>query len=417
MRKILLIGWKDLTLAFRDRAALIMMLLAPIALTIGMGFVTGRLSGGASSGISHIPVVLVNQDGQQLGNGLVDTFQSSALSSLIKPSLQTDPAAARKMVDDDQARAAIIIPQGFTQSVIPPQGQAPTGELVQVQIYANPTAPTSVGIVKTILEEYMSRVEIGRVSGSVTVTQLLDAGLIQVQQAEAIGQQIGQSQAIQTQSSTTIGLKSVSANGNMVQFDILASMAPGIALMFLMYTVSNGGRVFLAERSLGTLPRLLVTPTPTYQILGGKVFGIFLTGAAQMLILIVTGSLFFQLKWGDPLGVLALVVAAVFAACGWGMIITAIAKTPGQVGAIGSAMMLSFGILGGSFMSIANMPDWFKTISKITPNAWGLDGFTTLGMGGSLSDIRTPLLALLLMGALLFVAALLLFNRRGLAQR
>ena len=417
MRKILLIGWKDLTLAFRDRAALIMMLLAPIALTIGMGFVTGRLSGGGSSGISHIPVVLVNQDGQQLGNGLVDTFQSSALSSLVKPSLQTDPAVARKLVDDNQASAAIIIPNGFTQSIIPPEGQESTSDLVQVQLYANPTAPTSVGVIKTILEEYMSRVEIGRVSGSVTVTQLIEAGLIQVQQAQAIGQQIGQNQAIQMQNSTTIGLKSVSASGNAVQFDILAYMAPGIALMFLMYTVSNGGRVFLAERSLGTLPRLLITPTPTYQILGGKVCGIFLTGTAQMLILIITGSLFFQLKWGDPLGVLALVLAAVFAACGWGMVITAIAKTPGQVGAIGSAMILSFGILGGSFMSIANMPDWFKTISKITPNAWGLDGFTTLGMGGTLNDIHTPLLALLLMGALLFGTALLMFNRRGLAQR
>ena len=68
-------------------------------------------------------------------------------------------------------------------------------------------------------------------------------------------------------------------------------------------------------------------------------------------------------------------------------------------------------------MSIANMPDWFKTISKITPNAWGLDGFTTLGMGGTLDDIHTTLLALLLMGALLFGTALLMFNRRGLAQR
>jgi hypothetical protein len=51
--------------------------------------------------------------------------------------------------------------------------------------------------------------------------------------------------------------------------------------------------------------------------LGGKVFGIFLTGVAQMLILIVASSLIFQLKWGDALGVLLLVLAAVFAATGW----------------------------------------------------------------------------------------------------
>ena len=100
----------------------------------------------------------------------------------------------------------------------------------------------------------------------------------------------------------------------------------------------------------------------------------------------------------------------------WGMILTALAKTPGQVGAAGSALMLIFGILGGSFVSLDNFPDWFRTLSKITPNAWGLDGFSTLAMGGTLADIGAPLLALLVMGGLLFGAALLLFNRKGLMQ-
>lgn len=72
--------------------------------------------------------------------------------------------------------------------------------------------------------------------------------------------------------------------------------------MFLMFTVSYGGRSILAEKAQGTLPRLLVSPTNSMQILGGKVFGIFLTGVVQMLILIGGTSLLFQLKWGDSLG-------------------------------------------------------------------------------------------------------------------
>ncbi len=75
MCKLLLIGIKDLKLIFRDRAALIFMLLAPFLLTIGMGFVTGRFSG-SSSGLSDIPVVIVNLDKEQLGNALVDVFSS-----------------------------------------------------------------------------------------------------------------------------------------------------------------------------------------------------------------------------------------------------------------------------------------------------------------------------------------------------
>ena len=55
MRKLLLIGLKDVRLVFRDRAALLLMLVAPFALTIGMGFITGRFSGSSGSAISHIP--------------------------------------------------------------------------------------------------------------------------------------------------------------------------------------------------------------------------------------------------------------------------------------------------------------------------------------------------------------------------
>jgi ABC-2 type transport system permease protein len=138
---------------------------------------------------------------------------------------------------------------------------------------------------------------------------------------------------------------------------------------------------------------------------------------AQMLILILASTLFFQLKWGDPLGVLALVLAAVFGATGWGLVITALAKRPGQVAAIGSALMLTFGILGGSFIDLSVMPAWVQFVSKITPNAWGLDGFTTLALGGGLKLLGTPVLALFVMGLVLFVIALAVFNRRGMASK
>jgi ABC-2 type transport system permease protein len=197
----------------------------------------------------------------------------------------------------------------------------------------------------------------------------------------------------------------------------MAYLAPGMALMFLMFTVSNGGRSILAEQALGTLPRLLISPTNSAQVLIGKIFGVYMTGVTQMLILIVTCSLLFGIQWGDPLGVLVLVLAAVFGATGWGMLITAMVRTPGQVGAIGTAIMLTFGILGGSFIQTSIMPGWFQAISKITPNAWGLDGFTILGMGGSLADLGKPLLGLAVMGVVLFAVSILIFSRRSFAQK
>jgi ABC-2 type transport system permease protein len=415
MKKILLIGRKDLTLAFRDRAALLLMLAAPFALTLGLGFITGRLSGSASSALADIPVIVVNQDGEQLGDALSNLFGSEELASLIALSETADPAAARRQVDADAAAAAIIIPAGFTRSIIPAAGAAPTGAVVSVELYTNPTRPTSVGVIKTILDDFMSQVEVGRVGGQVAVTQLIERGLIRPQDAAAVGAALGARQA-DAANKTAIRLTGTATGGEPVGFDPLAYMAPGMALMFLMFTATNGGRTLLTERAQGTLPRLLISPTTSTQVLGGKTTGIYLTGVAQMLILITASALLFQLRWGAPFAVLVLILAAVAGAVGWGMLITALAKTPGQVSTIGSAVTLIFGILGGSFTNTGNLPEWFQTLGKITPNAWGLEGFTILALGGGLADILVPVAALLIMGATLFTAAVLLLKRRGLAQ-
>ena len=421
MIKTFLIGIKDVKLAFRDRAALIFMLLAPFLLTLGMGLVTGRFSGDNSSGVSDIPVVIVNQDDGELSKALVDLFNSEDLAELVEPTIGTSPEAARQMVDEDTVAAAIIIPAGFTNSIIPEQGSFDNGnqpKVIKIEMYANPARPTSAGVIKSILDEFMSRIEESTLSGQTAIVQLLMSQRISPEQTQTASNEMNQSLANKSQGETlAIKLNSSTADGEEIKFDVLAYLAPGMALMFLMYTVSYGGRSILTEKAQGTLPRLLVSPTSSTQILGGKVFGIFLTGVAQLLILIGGTSLMFQLKWGDALGVFVLVLAAVFGATGWGMLITALARTPAQVGSVGSATMLIFGILGGSFIQLENMPASVQMLSRITPNAWALDGFTTLALGGTLSNLFTPIIALLTMGGILFVISVLLFGKKNLVQK
>lgn len=419
MKKLFLIGLKDLKLMFRDRAALIFMLLAPFLLTLGMGFVTGRFSGN-SSGLSDIPVVIVNLDNEQLGNALADVFSSEDLAELMEPSASSDPEAARRLIDEDEAAAAVIIPAGFTNSIIPAQGTAfdqsfVVPEPVKIEVYANPSRPTSAGIVKAIVDEFVSRVEEGRTGLMTSVVQLREAGLLDMNNIEGEIQTL--MQTMSATDSASIRLHTNTQGGEAVEFDLLAYFAPGMALMFLMYTVSYGGRSILAERSQGTLPRLLISPTSNSQFLGGKILGVFFMGVAQVGILILASSMFFGVKWGDPLGVVALILAAVFAATGWGMLITAFARSAAQIGSMGSAVMLIFGILGGSFINLDQLPAFLRTISKITPNAWGLDGFTTLALGGTLQNLGEPITGLLIMGAVLFGISVVLFSRNGIMQK
>jgi ABC-2 type transport system permease protein len=417
MRKILLIGFKDIILVLRDRAALTFMLLAPFLLTLGLAAVTGAYGSSGSSGISQVKIILVNQDSGQLGQSLVTLFQSADLANLVAPTLVADPGTAHAQIDAGDAVAAIIIPAGFTDNIIPANNQIPSGEVLQIEVYKNPLSPVTAGVIQSIVEEFISRVETGRVGGQVIVTQMLAAGLITPDQVSAIALEMGQRQVNAVDQAPAITLQAAQSGKPQKAFNPMAYMAPGMALMFLMYTVSNGGRSILAEQALGTLPRLLVSPTNSAQVLIGKILGVYVIGVIQMFILIDACSALFGIQWGDSLGIQVLVLAAVFAATGWGMLVTSLARTPGQVTSVGTAIMLIFAILGGSFIQLSIMPGWFQLFSKITPNAWGLDGFTILGSGGSLVDMGKPLLGLAVMGLVLFAVSIFFFSRRSFAQK
>lgn len=417
MKKLFIIALKDMKLIFRDPTALIMMLLAPFLITLGMGLITGRFSANTNSGISNIPVAIVNQDEGELGKALEAVFSSDELADLLEPTFAATPAEARQLVEADQASAAIIIPQNFSASIIPDERGSTSGETVQISFIANSNSPTYSGILRSILDAFLTQVEVGRIGAEVTLSQVAQTGKLTPELAAQLGAVLGTQFGQQSAQAQPIQLENTTASGAAVKFDLLMYFAPGMALMFLMFTVSNGGRTLLLENRTGTLPRLLQTPTASAQILGGKLLGIFLTAIAQLAILIGGTSLLFRLDWGEPLGVILLILAAAFAASGWGSFIATFSKTPAQVANLGSVIMLFFGLLGGSFFDMSQLPEWVSTLGKITPNAWGLQGFTTLAGGGTLASIREPLLALLIMGIILFALASIWMRRRGLVRK
>ncbi|MCB9431394.1 MAG: ABC transporter permease [Ardenticatenaceae bacterium] len=414
MLKLLTIGWKDLIVTFRDRAALIMMLAAPFVLTLGMGAVTGAFSDGSNNGIDPVPLVLVNEDEGELGGFLLDVMQSEELADLLVVQTAVSTETARQQVDDDAVAAAVLVPTGFSASIFPDRATGQTGATMPIEVYANPGRPIGASVVEAVVTEFVNRVERNQLTMQVTMTQLATNGLVEMDEMEetavAIGNDLfGNSQDAAANIVIDTHTASGSSDGG---FNVLSFFAPSMAIFFLMYTVTIGARSILQEQEQGTLSRLLVSPTSLAQVLGGKVVGTFLTGVAQVTILIVATTLLFQLRWGNGLGVALLIVAVALAATSWGLLVASLSNTPGQVGSAGTAVMLLFGILGGTFFPTAQMGGLLEAAGKITPHAWAMDGFLSLATGGTLADVVTPVLALLLMTALVFGAALLMLRRR-----
>ena len=414
MLKLLTIGWKDLIVTFRDRAALIMMLAAPFVLTLGMGAVTGAFSDGSNNGIDPVPLVLVNEDEGELGGFLLDVMQSEELADLLVVQTAVSTETARQQVDDDAVAAAVLVPAGFSASIFPDRATGQTGATMPIEVYANPARPIGASVVEAVVTEFVNRVERNQLTMQVTMTQLATNGLVEMDALEetavAIGNDLfGNSQDAAANIVIDTHTASGSSDGG---FNVLSFFAPSMAIFFLMYTVTIGARSILQEQEQGTLSRLLVSPTSLAQVLGGKVVGTFLTGVAQVTILIVATTLLFQLRWGNGFGVALLIVAVALAATSWGLLVASLSNTPGQVGSAGTAVMLLFGILGGTFFPTAQMGGLLEAAGKITPHAWAMDGFLSLATGGTLADVVTPVLALLLMTALVFGAALLMLRRR-----
>ena len=123
-------------------------------------------------------MIVVNQDDGELGRALVDLFQSAELAELCAPPSLQDPAAARgRWMPTRRPRRSssrLASPTASSRR----GGQMPAGQAVKVDIYTNPGRPVGAGVIQTIVEEYIGRVETGRVAGQVIVTQMLTAGLI-----------------------------------------------------------------------------------------------------------------------------------------------------------------------------------------------------------------------------------------------
>lgn len=411
--KTLAIALKDLLVVTRDRSGFILMLVAPLALTLVVSFAFGGMGGAA--GLADIPVVIVNLDSGQLGDILVDVFYSQDLADLVEPGRMEGSSPARAAVDAGHYAAAVIIPAGFSDSLLPTAGNENSARQISiVEVYADPTRPIGSGVIRSIVDAVLDRFTAGIVSGEVTITQLLASGRIRPEQAALLGQQLGQEAAAASQACNLITVRSRVEGSQRAGFDFLHYMAPSMAILYLSFTMGNAGRTLLTEREAGTLPRMLITPSRQGSILAGKMLGVYLTGILQMTIVLIAGSFLYNISWGEPLAVILLTLALVGAFSGWGLAVAAFARTPSQAGTTAMALNLIFAALAGNFIPRDAYPEWLQSFGLITPNAWGIEGYWDLIYGGTLSSTLPGIIALLGMTAILYGAAVLAFRRQYL---
>ena len=409
MGRMLAIAIKDLRILVRDSAAFLGLIVAPLALSLALGAAFG---GGGTSGVPTVVVDLDGAGGGRFGPLIAGALSSDQLSSLIGVTRAEDAAAARATVDDGGASVAVVIPAGLSDRVMAAAG----GAASLVEVYGRPARGISAQIVRGVVDGVLAELVAGSTAARVTLASLVEGGYLDPADLAARGGAIGEAAAADARDSAAIAVEA--ATGEPVEAGVSFGdvFGPSMAVLFLMFATTLGGRRILDEREGGTLSRLLVTPTTAVQVLGGKLAGIAAGGLLQMTILLAAMTLLFGLAWSSLPGVVLLTVALVLAATAWGILIAAWARPPGPAAPAGAALTQIFAIVGGNFLPRASMPEPLRTASLLTPNAWGIDGYGALLSGGTLDDVALGLAALLAMTALLGGAAAVLFRRRQVGR-
>jgi ABC-2 type transport system permease protein len=373
VRTAWLICRKDLRARLRDRSALLVGIVVPLALA----FIFNAVFSGAAGGNVVVSLGVVDRDGGPVAHTLVhDVLGGIAETGLIVVHPEPDTARAHSLVADGSLAAALIIPSGFSAAV---QGD----RAVTLQVIGNADATIRTEVVRSIADAYSSELNRVRLSVATAVTGAGRRG------------HATPTQALITAATKTIApitVRDVSTTTK--ELDAKSFYAAGMAVFFLFFTVGFGVTGLLEERNNGTMARLVAAPISRSAILAGKLLTSLILGVFSMAVLVAATTILFGASWGNPLGVGVLVLAAVLAAMGIMAVIATAAKTAEQAGNWQSVAAVILGLLGGTFFPVSKAPGVLSTLTFLTPQAWFLRGLGDL-RAGNLNVVWVPALAML----------------------
>jgi len=353
------IGAKDLRRRFRDRTAILVALVLPFALA----WVFSLTLGGIDDEGLRVTYAIVDADRGDLPTGFRRVVEG--LDFVTIRNVASVSAAERK-AEDGEIDAAFVFPAGFSEGVRAGRGGT-------IGVIGSPDSSIGALVAASLARSFGAD---------------LDAVALSVAIASGEGPvdptMIERARAVPAAATVRVASASDQAASQSTFFAI------GMAVFFLFFAVEFGVRGLLEEREGGTLSRLLVAPISPASVIGGKAVSSFVVGLVSTSLLVVATTWLLQAEWGDPAGVVLLVLGGVLAAVGVTAMVATLARTTAQAGAWVSIVAVVGGLLGGTFFPISQA-GFLGTVRFLSPQGWLMEGFQELAYGGSVATIAAPL--------------------------
>jgi ABC-2 type transport system permease protein len=388
VRAALLIAGKDVRERLRDRSAILIAVVVPLALAAIFALALRDVSGGDVT----FDYAVVNEDRGRAGR----VFSERVLSRLERDGVATLRRASsvdegRRLAETGSVAATFAVPRGFSVALA---ARRPA----RLSVIGDVDQPIGTLVARSVAESYARELTGVRLA----VATVLAAA----RRARATPQELGNEAAALP---PPIAVEDVSTTKK--ELDAATFYSAGIAVFFLFFTVQFGIVSLLDERREGTLGRLLAAPVRRVSILGGKLLTSLALGVVSMGVLAVASSLLLGADWGSPLGVALLVVAGVVAATAVAALVATMAKTPEQAGSWQAIIGVVLGMLGGSFFPVSQAGGFVERLSLLTPHAWFLRGLTDLAGGAGAAAVLPAVGVILAFAAVPATVALLRLGR------
>ena len=376
-----LVATTDLRRRLRNRTFWLSAVVGPIVLAALISLAFGDEDFDATIGV-------VDDDGSELSERFVEGVAGAEGGGLSFDVLGS-AAAARTAVDDGDVGAAIVVPPGFADSLAT---DAP-GDLV---VLTSSDGAVSAEVARAVAGNLTDRANAARLA---TAASLAAGG--PAPPADVLAD-----------ISLPVQLETTGTGGDISP---AAYFGPSMGLLFLFLSVSSIARGLLAEQRVRLLDRIRAGPVSDAAVLGGKAVGVVVVGTASLLVIWAVTSVALGADWGDPLGVVLVIVASALAVAGIAGLIAGVARTEQSADSLATAVAFVFALLGGAFIPPGDLPDTLARLTVLTPTGVALRGFAELSAGGGDAVSVLPYVAVLVGWALVtgVLAARVLPHRLG----
>lgn len=197
-------------------------------------------------------------------------------------------------------------------------------------------------------------------------------------------------------------------------YDSLKHSFIGFILFFSMFTMVFGIGSIIEEKEQRVWQRQSVSPVSNTKVLAANMMVTVIVGTLQLSALVLISKVVFNIDWGGSVLALILVLMAyVIAVASLGLLMSGLVNTSQQLGSFSPIVIVSTSMIGGCMWPLEIISSKVLLfMADLTPQRWAYKGLKEVIINnGGLADVTESLLILMVIAAVLFLLAMIPYQR------